>query len=66
MSQPGTVTIVHRPIQCRYQMEINSKEEIELKSNLTESNPNDDSGHPDGDSDRVAVRQSKHAAASMA
>ena len=51
----GHSTIMQCPIQCLYPLEINSKEETESQLNLTESNPNDDSGDPDGDSDRMAV-----------
>ena len=64
----GQPTTLHRPIQCLYPLEINfqeeaeSQEEADLQPNFPESNPNVTSD----DSDGVAVRRSKRAAASEA
>jgi hypothetical protein len=68
----GQPTILHRPIQCLYPLEINfqekaeSQEGAESQSNLPEPNPNVNPEDSDCDSDGVAVRRSKRAAASEA
>ena len=61
----GQPTVLHRPIQCLYPLEIKVQEKAQLQSDLPESNPEDDSGETGG----VAVqgsRHSKRAAASEA
>ena len=68
----GQPTILHRPIQCLYPLEINfhenaeSQEEADPQPSLPESNPNVTSEDSDGNSDGVAVRWSRRAAASEA
>ena len=61
-NRQGRPTMLHRPIQCLYPLEISLQEKAESLPNLPEANNADDSGDPDG----VAVRQSKRAAASEA
>ena len=62
----GRPTILHSPIQCLYQLEISFQERAKSQPNLPESDRNADSGKPDGDLDKVAVRRSNRAAASEA
>ena len=61
-NRQGRPTMLHRPIQCLYPLEISLQEKAVSPPNLPEANPDDNSG----DADKVVVRRSKRAAASEA